>query len=306
MKIENTKKTQVKKILGGKRVKNTDKRDYGSVVIFAGKQGMAGASVLAAEAALRSGAGLVHVATPSENFPILQVAIPEAICIEEKKALKDLVKFNAIGFGPGMGWDKRTKELLGSILDGMLKSYDIGPLVIDADGLNVLSESKVLRNKVNKIGPDRIIITPHIKEAGRLLGLDFFASRNKEVIKGNGAPSIEISDREAICAALSEEYNVTAVLKGHGSLIHSNGEERCFKNPTGNPGMATAGSGDVLTGIITAFLGQEIEVVDAAMAGAYVHGLAGDIAKEDYGERSLLAGDIVNYLPYAFLDIEGK
>ncbi len=274
-----------------KRKKNTDKRDYGSVAIFAGSEGMAGAGILAAKAALRSGAGLVHIATPEENFPLMQMAIPEAICIDRGRALGKIDSFDAVAFGPGVG----TEETSNTILEILLEEIETKPLVIDADGLNLLAEDKELAASLGNKKGARPILTPHRREAERLLkslgGTDKAAETLEE-------------EREAVVNALAGGFNSVALLKGSGTLIKAGDSEEILINPTGNPGMATAGAGDVLTGVITALLGQGLEPVDAAKAGAFVHGLAGDLAAEEYGERSLMAGDIIKFLPKAFMKIE--
>ena len=267
----------------GKRKKDSDKRDYGSVVLFAGKEGMAGAAILASKAALRTGAGLVHIATPKENFPILQVAVPEAICIERGDALERLNSFDAVGFGPGVGKSDEMKELMAEVLKTSSK-----PLIIDADGLNLLAENKDLVESLWFRDGGSAVLTPHEREAMRL-----------EMSMSGVMDYLEI-DRPTMVKKLAWKYEAVVALKGSGTLITEAGLETIFRNPTGNPGMATAGAGDVLTGIILALLGQGIDPINSAKAGAYIHGMAGDLAEEKYGERSLVAGDIIESLPEAF------
>ena len=281
-------KEYVANILSAPRRSDTDKRDYGDLLIFAGKEGMAGAAILAAKAALRSGAGLVKVATHKSNFPILQRALPEAICIEEDAALSTLAYYTAIVIGPGMGADERTEGIVKAVLDCAPINT---PILIDADGLNAVAKNDELkllicsrgeRDNENSFG--NIVITPHVREAARLIGCE----------------SIETPGREATCVELSEKFNCIALLKGSGTLIKTPLTDMIYQNTTGNPGMATAGSGDVLSGVIGSILAQGTDMLDSTIAGAFIHGLAGDIAAEKIGERSLIASDIVDALPEAF------
>ncbi len=281
-------------ILNDRRAVDTDKRDYGTLLIFAGKEGMAGAAILAAKAALRSGVGLVKVATPKVNFPMLQIAVPEAICIEEEEAVellkrqvqetssngkRTLFGISALAVGPGMGISERTKGILKEVVEFGRKNRDI-PILIDADGLNAISASNDLQKE---IGECNLIITPHKREAARLVE--------------------EAGSRKETCIALQSKYKGVSLLKGNETLITDG--TSLWVNTTGNPGMATAGSGDVLTGIIGALLAQGKSPLEATCAGAFVHGKSGDIAAESYGERSLMAGDIIGGLPKAFKEIAG-
>lgn len=294
----------IKNTLGARRAVDTDKRDYGTLLIFAGKEGMAGAAILAAKAALRSGAGLVKVATPRMNYPMLQIAIPEAICIEEEEAIEVLDRSNrmgavntqrnplgltAIAIGPGMGTDERAKRILERVLE-FGKSNPEVPLLVDADGLNLISESIEMQQSARDCN---LIITPHKREAARLLG-EF----GKSAEYGNPR---EYDARRETCIKLQSKYNGVTLLKGHETLITDG--SFLWINTTGNPGMATAGSGDVLTGVIGALLAQGISPLEAASAGAYIHGRAGDLAAEIVGQRSLIAGDIIDNLPKAFMEV---
>ena len=289
-------KELVKGLISGQRDPDTDKRDYGDLLIFAGKEGMAGAAILAAKAALRSGVGLVKLATPKSNFPIIQRVVPEAICIEEESALSNLRYCTAIVIGPGMGADERTERIVANVLE---EAPICTPILIDADGLNVIALRDELRSACRRrgakptdssgkcgkaitlAGAGPLVITPHKREAARLLGCE----------------SIDAAERKAACVKLAETFNCVALLKGSGTLIAS-GE--VYQNTTGNPGMATAGSGDVLSGVIGAFLAQGMSAGEAAIAGAYIHGLAGDLVAENIGERSLMASDIIDALPEVF------
>ena len=260
---------------------NISKRDAGSILLVAGGNNMAGAAILAANGALRSGAGLVRIRTHRENFSAINARLPEAICVDIDEKI-DIEKFDAIGIGPGMGTGGLTK----SELEGILREYK-GSLVIDADGLNVVSGSSVLKSLI-KGYPGNLVLTPHEGEAARLLGIEY-----------NG--SFMENEREAICKRLIEEFGCTIVLKGSNSLIGSpNG---IIENKIGNPGMATGGSGDVLTGIVTAFLGKGIAAEEAARAGVYVHARGGDMAREKFGSYGMKAGDIADCVAFAIKEI---
>ena len=267
----------------GKRHKEIHKGVCGRVLIVAGSEGMAGAAVLAATSALRCGSGLVQVAIPKELFPIVQVGVPEATCLERDFTKIDLERYDAIAVGPGLGENQESVETVKYLLD----KYD-GPMVMDADALNIVSHYDffdLVRNKQN------IVITPHIGEAKRLVG--------------------DFSSREEMIKALREKTSAVTVLKGHATLV-AIGEDETYINTTGNPGMATAGSGDVLTGIIASLMGQRSMICSlknrispelAAVCGVFIHGLAGDLAAKDKGEYGLIAGDIAYYTAMALKEI---
>ena len=264
------------------RTKHAHKGNFGRALLVAGSKGMAGASVLAARAALRSGVGLLTVHLPACNNTIVQTAVPEAMtsidnnnsCFSDKI---DSSKYNAIAVGPGLGQRKESEEALYNII----KSSS-APLVLDADALNILSRNKEWLSLL----PKGSVFTPHPGEAERLFG--------------------KFADRYATIGAVREmasKYNIVILLKGaYTTVVAPDGN--IYFNSTGNPGMATGGSGDVLTGIILALLAQGYEGVDAARIAAYMHGLAGDLAVSELGETALVAGDIVNYLPKAWLSFE--
>lgn len=260
-----------------KREKEIHKGDCGRILIVAGSHGMAGAAILAATAALRTGSGLVQVAIPKELFPIVQVGIPEATCLERDLRNLDLSLYDAIAVGPGLG---QSDESIDAV-KYLLANYD-GKMVLDADGLNILAYNNLFDLIKNK---ENIVITPHMGEARRLLGY---------LKEGRKETAIEL-------------YNKTkaiTVLKGHATVVATD-NEKTYINTTGNPGMATAGSGDVLTGIITSLLGQGKSAKEAALAGVFVHGLAGDLAAETVGEYGLIAGDIAYYTAIALKEISG-
>ena len=261
-----------------KREPVAHKGDFGKILIVAGSETMTGAAVLAAKSALKAGSGLVKVCIPDKLFPVIQICVPEAICTTWGDVKNDLDSFDAIAVGPGMGTGIGSRDIIKKILLG----YD-GPLIIDADGLNTIADPK------NGITTDMVrnseaqkIMTPHWGEAARLLQpLDL-----NDIKRGRAA---EI---------LTEKFRSVIVLKGEGTLVAITQQDISINN-TGNPGMATAGSGDCLTGIITSFAGQGMGVPAAARAGVYIHGLAGDIAAEELGEYGMTAGDIAGHVPYA-------
>jgi hydroxyethylthiazole kinase-like uncharacterized protein yjeF len=274
---------QISKAIGT-RESDSHKGDYGKVLLIAGSVGMTGAAVLAASGAYKSGAGFVASALPERLFPIMQVSVPEAICVERKPGKLDYMAYDAVVFGPGLGLEKENAALLTEVL----KNYK-GPVVIDADGLNCIAKYDLYQSLLTTEA--QVVITPHPGEAKRLLA-----------ITGD-------QDRETMAASLTRTLNVVCVLKGAGTLIfkkQSDGALITHKNPTGNPGMATAGSGDVLSGVIGAFLAKGVEPFDAACAGVYVHGAAGDLAAMEIGETGLMASDICRQIPYAIRNITGK
>lgn len=246
---------------------------------------MPGAAILSAEAALRSGAGIVRVATIPDSFTPIQINVPEAICVELEEGLNRINSFDAVAIGPGFG-----KGMLQSrTLEKVLLKYN-GKLIIDADALNLISESDELADRVRGSKSD-IVMTPHIGEAERLLH-----------IQNQGKVIYTEESRVDICKRISEEYGVTVLLKGEGTLVADKSKQLTI-NTTGNPGMATAGSGDVLTGIIVSLMGQGLDVPIASRVGAYLHGLAGDISAEEFTEYSMTSGDIAEFLPDAFKEI---
>lgn len=261
------------------RSKYTHKGNVGNAMLIAGKWGMAGASILSARACLRSGVGKVSLHIPQRNNDILQVAVPEAILEHDENDClfsvpSSLSGVTAVGIGPGIGTDKCTALALMEQL-----SQTTVPMVLDADALNILAEHKGWLTQV----PQETILTPHHGEMKRLSG-----GRNLSA----GALLME-------AVGLATQYHLYVLLKGHYSAICCP-DGKVFFNPTGNPGMATAGAGDVLTGVILSFLAQKYTALDACILAAYLHGLAGDMAKQTLGEESLVASDLINYLPKAF------
>ena len=267
----------------GPRDPDAHKGSFGRVLITAGAGGMPGACFFASRAAMRSGTGLCYTMTAEENRLVLQISCPEVILIREEEMRESLTglrpPYDAAAFGPGMGTGEEAKRLLKLILGSFR-----GPLVIDADGLNLLASSEELR-EMARAYTGGLVLTPHMGEAARLLG----------------KPAAELAkDREGAADELAETYQAAALLKGRGTLISSGRDKLIRINTTGNPGMATAGSGDVLTGVITSLLGQGLSPFDAASLGAFIHGLSGDLASRAIGEYGMIAGDIIRYLPQAF------
>ena len=258
------------------------KGDCGHCLIIAGSKGMMGASVLASTACIKSGAGLVTAHIPKIGHAILQQSIPEVMVdLDENECCFSSVdffdKYSAIGVGPGLGKSKSTVDGLKNLLSTILK-----PLVIDADGLNIIAENSDLL----KLVPIDSIITPHPGEFDRLFG-----------------KSTTGYQRLQLAIEKSKEFKVVIVLKGAYTQVICP-EGNVYFNSTGNPGMATGGSGDVLTGIITSLLGQKYTPISAAVLGVYLHGLAGDLALQKNGSNSLTANDIISYLGDAFKTIE--
>lgn len=294
--IRKINQTYVKKLIK-KRLPSMHKGDFGHVLVIAGGAGMAGACCFTAKAALRTGSGLVYVCTPEKNFQVLQINVPEAICVTWKQVEEKLENpvpvagahfgsYDVIAFGPGMGTSEEAKAMLETVLDNFE-----GPLVLDADGLNMIAGDDRLREKFFTYKGDKVI-TPHQGEAVRLLA---------------GA-RLGTGDREDVATGLSVGYNTITLLKGHDTLVArwTGKESEMLQNTTGGPGMATAGSGDVLTGIIASLAGQKLPLYEAAACGAYIHGRAGDMAAEEKGEYGMIASDIIGYIPYAIKEFVNK
>ena len=254
------------------------KGQMGHALLVAGSYGMAGAAILAARAAMRSGVGKLTVHTPRRNVPVLQVAVPEVVLDidREETAFSEAIPtedFQAMGIGPGLG----TTDQTGIALIAQLRRAQC-PVVADADALNIIASRRAWLQQL----PKGIILTPHPKELERIEG-----------------QCIDSYERLSKARNLAERLQGYVILKGHHTAICMPDGHIVF-NATGNAGMATAGSGDVLTGITTALLARGCARQHAAMLGVYLHGLAGDLAAADLGEESLTASDLINYLPKAF------
>jgi len=251
---------------------------FGHAALVAGSTGMMGAAVLSAKACLRSGAGKLTVYIPKTGYEIIQGAVPESMaCIsgsgDINEAYNPVATHEATGIGPGISTAKENRALLLSVLSSTDK-----PVVIDADALILLSMDEELQKSI----PPHSILTPHPKEFDRLFGET-----------ENEWERIQLAVRKA------KELKVVIVLKGHHTLIALPEGNPHFNN-TGNAGMATAGSGDVLTGMLTGLLAQGYSPADAAILGVYLHGLAGDLAAGKFSEEAMIAGDIINQTGEAF------
>lgn len=271
-----------------KRPRDIHKGKCGRVLIIAGSAGMAGAAVLAARGALKSGAGLVSAAVLRELFPILQAVVPQATCMDVSEGFsnRSFDIYGAIAAGPGLGVDKRSYLLTEEIL----RKYE-GTVILDADALNSLCAfDEGLQALKKRTAP--VILTPHPGEADRLLS-------------ALHEPQLEELGRIAAAETLSRGTGSVVLLKGADTVVTSeNGGT--YINTTGNPGMATGGSGDVLTGVITAIAASGADAIDAAKAGAFMHGLAGDIAAREYGQWGMTSVEIADALPAAFKKIVGN
>ncbi len=277
------------KALIPQRCDDANKGSCGRVFIVAGSCGMTGAAYLAVKGALRSGAGLVTVGTAESERHIVACMVPEAMTapLEDsdgkitegsmKTILKYANKADAVVFGPGLGQNSDMHN----ILKTLLLEYK-GKLVIDADGLNALSKNCEILNEKSC----DVVITPHPGEMSRLTKLSI------DEIQQN---------RAAIAADFAQRHGITVLIKGQNTVIAAC-DGRMKINPTGNPGMATGGTGDVLSGVIAAFLGQGLDAFDAAALGAYIHGKAGDMAAEKFGIHGLIAGDVAEYVAMAIVD----
>ncbi len=260
------------------REKFSNKYDYGHLLVVAGSRGMAGAAVLTARAALHSGAGLVSIHSAARCETILQTAIPEAMfqADTDENIVSEIPlshRYDCIAIGPGLGWNPATREAFVKLLAQVSM-----PMVVDADALNLMHDDTTLLGLL----PPMSVITPHHKEFDRLFG-----------------ESETCYQRLQKAMEMSRHYHIVIVLKGANTAIVSP-DGKVYFNATGNPGMATAGSGDTLTGIIAALLCQHYAPVKAAILGVELHGLAGDIAAGKESQEYITAGDICHNLGQAF------
>jgi NAD(P)H-hydrate epimerase len=266
--------TDIKKIYKPRKP-FSHKGTYGHALIIAGNKGKLGAAVLATNACIRTGAGLTTANIPSEYFNVMHTYLPEAMCQPREDGF-DFEKINAVGIGPGLGTKPNTAEMLQKVLHQFKK-----PAVIDADALNIISQNKYL---VSEIKNDSVL-TPHPKEFARVFG----ETKN---------------DFDTINLALevSSRSHFIIVLKGRYTLIAKKGKG--WFNTTGNAGLAKGGSGDILTGIITAFIAQKYEPLDAALLGIYLHGIAADYALQNQSMESMTATDVIENLGAAFNSLQ--
>ena len=272
------------------RKSDAHKGDHGRILIVAGSHGMAGAAVLCAKAALRTGAGLVTLAVPEELFCILQTSVPEAMCIDRKRLsaadrYEYLQRFDSIAIGPGLGVSYDNYELITKVIEDSQCQ-----IVIDADGINTLCEYDKGFGTVKGSG-GRIVLTPHPGEARRILSCA-------------GYSGVRDLGRELAVRKMADFTKAAVLLKGEGTLVTCPDDEISC-NTTGNPGMATGGSGDVLTGVIAALLALGWSTSVSARTGAYVHGAAGDLAAEEIGQWGMTAMDIAEHLPAVLKYISG-
>ncbi|MEW6354989.1 MAG: NAD(P)H-hydrate dehydratase [Planctomycetota bacterium] len=273
------------------REPDSHKGSYGTVQVIAGSRTMSGAAYLCCQGALRSGAGLVILGTPDRSARILAPQLPcclvqpmpqtKAGALAEAAippALNTAKRADVAAIGPGISREEETKRMIVTLL----QQLEI-PIVLDADGLNNVANDLYAIDGREK----RIVVTPHPREMARLMGLKSAAD-----VQGN---------RVKTAMVFAERYDAVVVLKGHETIVTDG--DRIFINPTGNPGMATGGSGDVLTGMIAALIAQGLDTFEASTLAVYAHGLAGDLAAKKFGQISMIATDIVDALPEAFQDL---
>lgn len=266
-----------------RRPRFSNKYDYGRTLLIAGSRGMMGAAVLAAKAAYTSGTGHLTVHVPKDTGQIIYTTVPEALVHEDASesslsTLPDLARYDAVAVGPGLGRMAQSRQALSDLL----RNYH-RPLILDADALYHLSEDRSLLNLL----PTDSILTPHAGEFDRLFG-----------------PCHSGYERFQRAKEVAMEYKVNIVLKGAYTVICSRTGHAMF-NSSGNPGLASAGTGDVLTGVLLALLGKEKDSLLACLAGVYMHGYAADLYRSEYQEESLTASSVIRYLPMAmraFLD----
>jgi len=262
-----------------RRRQSSNKGDFGHLLIVAGSEGYTGAPVLCAHAAARTGAGLVTLAVPRAIYPIVAAQCPPEVMprpVDNFDALLgDLQRFSAVAIGPGLGQQPDVQKMVWKLI-----STSVTPIVVDADALNAIAHGVAGLKKVQT----PMVLTPHPGEMARLVD-----KSTKEVQ----------AHRWELARNFAGEYGVVMVLKGAGTVI-ADKSAKLWVNSTGNPGMAKGGMGDVLTGMVGALLAQGLTAYDAARAAVFLHGLAGDIARESHGEQSMLAGDLILSLGAAF------
>ena len=271
-----------------KRKPDTHKGDYGHVFALAGSAGLTGAAYLTSQAAITSGSGLVTLGIPKSLNPIMARKLIEVMArplAETKaqslslKAFAEIKKFcdkiDVLAIGPGLSQNKETQALVRKVISKINK-----PMVIDADGLNALAGHLDTFRRTKDEG-GMTILTPHPGEMARLTG------KSRDYVQAN---------RKKVAKEFAKKYNVILVLKGHRTVVASP-DGKIYINKTGNPGMASGGVGDVLTGMIASFLGQGLPAFDAARFAVYAHGLAGDLAAKEKGQLSLIATDVLNKIP---------
>ncbi|MCX5665809.1 MAG: NAD(P)H-hydrate dehydratase [Candidatus Omnitrophica bacterium] len=268
-----------------KRAPDANKKDFGHVLVIAGSNGYTGAAYLTSQAAILSGSGLVTLAVGKSIYPIMAQKLTEVMVkpffetkdyslslLAEKELLAFAERCTCAAIGPGISLNKETQGLIRSLIGKIGK-----PVILDADGINAF----VGHIDSLKKATAPLVLTPHMGEMARLLEKDI-----DEVNK----------NRKDIALEFAHKYNIVLVLKGHETIVAGQ-DGAIYVNATGNVGMATGGTGDVLTGMIASFVGQGMDAFNAAAAGAYLHGLAGDLAAKEKGSLSLIATDLLNKLP---------
>ena len=266
-----------------KRQQNSNKATFGKILNIAGSRNYKGAAYLSSASALRAGAGYVTLASTDEVCNSVAAMQPEITFLELNKTengsisnnnkIENLYEYDVISIGCGISQNPDTKAFLFNLLKKVNTTQKI---ILDADGINIIASFK------GEISLKNVILTPHPKELSRLLNVKL-----EEVV----------DNREKYARITSQTYECITLLKGHNTLITDG--EKMYVNPTGNSALAKAGTGDVLTGVIAGFTAQRMSGFDAAIAGAYVHGLAGELASNDLTEYSVLASDVIEYLPFA-------
>ncbi|HIS87980.1 TPA: NAD(P)H-hydrate dehydratase [Candidatus Avigastranaerophilus faecigallinarum] len=275
-----------KKLVFGKlpkRIEESNKATFGRVLNISGSKPYIGAALLSSISALKVGAGYVSLACPTEIVPVIASMAPELTfvhlksdnngIISSENTIDNLYSYNVVSMGCGITANDEVKKFVFYILNNLNKAQKV---VIDADGINLLSNHK------GEISLKNMVITPHPRELSRLLNVSV-----EEIVE----------NREKYARITSQTYECITVLKGHNSIV-TNGE-KIFINQSGSSALAKAGTGDVLTGIIAGLLAQKLSPLDAAIIGTYLHGLAGDIAAADLTKYSVLASDVIDYLPFA-------
>lgn len=289
--LQNINMDMVKRMLP-ERDESGHKGTFGTLLNISGSRGMHGAAVMSTMSAVRSGVGLVKTVVPEGIYDIVGKQVIESVFVVTKgnelgtissdsisDILANLQNSTACIVGCGLGWNSDVKK----VVYELIRSCEV-PLLIDADGINVLSENiDILKEKKSEI-----VITPHIKEMSRLLDVG-----TEEVVR----------NKIKYAKQVAQKYKITVVLKDHNTII-SDKDGNIFMNRTGNSGMAKGGSGDVLSGMVGALLAQRIDVLDATICGVYLHGTVGDRCAEKFSKRSMLTTDMINEIPNLFLEIE--
>ena len=273
------------------RPPDSHKGDYGHVLVVAGSPGMTGAGLMAAQAAQRAGAGLVTIALPRSLNLVAEVKLTSAMSMPlpetadgalgdeaGERILERADAFDVVAIGPGLGRAEDTARMVAALVAKLECA-----IVVDADGLNALARNLDVLDARKALS----VLTPHPGEMARLCGFSSVGDVQK--------------DRRSAALAFAQEHGVLLVLKGHGSIVTDG--KRIYTNATGNPGMASGGTGDVLTGLVAGLLCQGIEPFGAAQHAVFVHGLAGDMAAAQVGELSLIAEDVLQRVPDAFRNV---